>query len=85
MKEASIHDLMHPRWRDEEIERLRLTNEQLQSLVGLQQREIEQMLAVLEMIAGVRQCPDNMLGNADIARIELRRISGDQQTAEPKS
>ena len=65
MKEASIHDLMHPRWRDEEIERLRLDNERLR--------------AALEMIAGVRQCHDNLLGNADIARIALCWISGAQQ------
>ena len=34
--------------------------------------EIERLRAALEMIAGVRPCPDNLLGNADIARIALK-------------
>lgn len=33
--------------------------------------EIERLQAALRMIAGEASCPDNLLGNADIARIAL--------------
>lgn len=35
--------------------------------------EIERLRAALEMIAGKRPCPDNLLGNDDIARIALEQ------------
>jgi hypothetical protein len=32
----------------------------------------------LEMIAGIRQCPDNLLGNPDIARLALTDEKGEK-------
>jgi hypothetical protein len=37
---------------------------------------IEELERALEIIAGKRPCPDNLMGNADIAR---QALSGDQQ------
>ena len=37
---------------------------------------IDKIKAALEMIAGIRQCPDNLMGNADIARTALPELDG---------
>ncbi len=37
--------------------------------------EIERLRAALEMICGRRPCPDNLLGNADIARLAIDNIA----------
>lgn len=43
--------------------------------IEAQNKTIVEMRAALEMIAGVRPCVDNLLGNADIARMALSKFN----------
>ena len=54
-----------------EVQALRHDLEQYVGIASELATENEKMRVALEMIAGMRPCPDSLMGNADIARAAL--------------
>jgi hypothetical protein len=61
-----------------------IMDETLTQAMQAMDRDITRLRMALEMIAGRRPCPDNLLGNADIARLALDKAWPELKTAESK-
>lgn len=47
-----------------------------------QQQVIDELVNAMEMIAGITPCPDDLMGNVDIAHAALSRVKGHTKETE---